>query len=207
MQHPRKKSSVLGCFRDTFVMRDIFGSKKILCPALALNSTIHTLPPRPLKILAHWRLSPPNLSTRCAPQCHLRRRKILGRSRYAASQNQIQVALRLAPLIFSSWAGLQRHLLPRPNQSCEVARCDIFNLRKILRPALVSWCARRSQELLKMKFRKILRPACLVSKFGVTYGRSAKKICLESVSIEPEQSRPPILDPTILLAFSVFYFF
>ena len=53
MQHPRKKSSVLGCFRDTFVMCDIFGSKKILRPALVLNSTIHTLPPRPLKILAH----------------------------------------------------------------------------------------------------------------------------------------------------------
>ena len=48
-----KKSSVLGCFRDTFVMCDIFGSKKILRPALVLNSTIHTLPPRPLKILAH----------------------------------------------------------------------------------------------------------------------------------------------------------
>ena len=49
---------------------------------------------------------------------HLRRRKILGRPRYAASQNQIQVALRLAPLNFSSWTGLQRHLVPRPNQSC-----------------------------------------------------------------------------------------
>ena len=38
VQNPAKKSSVLAFFRHIFVVCDIFGSEKILCPAWVLGS-------------------------------------------------------------------------------------------------------------------------------------------------------------------------
>ena len=137
MQHPAKKSSVLAFFHHTFVVSDIFGSEKILCPAWVLGSA--ALLPAASSVEKSWSL----FSRKCTP-------------------HTISFGLLWWAFCDKLRAALRKSCVENPVRCLAVT----FSApRKILRPALVSWCAHRNYQAYIHLISKILRPACLVSKY------------------------------------------
>ena len=144
-----KKSSVLAFFRHIFVVCDIFGSKKKLCPAWVLGSAA--------LLLAALSVENPG------PSAAKNNPGALTRSRLTnETGSHIAFALLWRALCNKFRAALRESC---GSKSCGVASCDIFRSAENPPSCLSVMVWASNLPGLYTLISKILRPACLVSKY------------------------------------------
>ena len=153
-----KRISVLAFLHHTFVVCDIFGSEKIIRPAWVLGSAA--------LLLAVSSVEKPRQFTLFICFFSLR----------VADCVKVLVRPRTRRRFFSPRAAAHGKSCVR--KSCEVPSCDIFSPAKNPPSCLGVMVCSSKLPSLYTQISKILRPACLVVKFCVTYRRPPQRIFL-----------------------------